>query len=80
MRDADPFLRGHLIALLFDLYAVHWRLQSDGANLLKVSSESQYLWPFFARKNGTAQDLPLRSIRRFALNRCPLADSGSFVS
>jgi hypothetical protein len=34
----------------------------------------------FARKNGTAQDLPLRSIRRFALNRCSLADSGSFVS
>jgi hypothetical protein len=23
MRDADPLPRGHLIALLFDLYAVH---------------------------------------------------------
>src|SRR5271168_1565954 len=27
MRDADPFSRGHLIALLFDLYVVHsWLL------------------------------------------------------
>jgi len=27
MRDAHPVVRGHLIALLFDLYAAHWRLQ-----------------------------------------------------
>src|SRR5580692_2779445 len=26
MRDADPFSRRHLVALLFDLYAAHWRL------------------------------------------------------
>src|SRR5579871_1292982 len=28
MRDADPLSRGHLIALLFDLYGVHWWLLS----------------------------------------------------
>jgi hypothetical protein len=27
MRDADPLSRGHLIALLLDLYAAHCRLQ-----------------------------------------------------
>jgi hypothetical protein len=32
-----------------------------------VCSESQDLWPFSIKENGTAQDHPLHSNRKFAL-------------
>src|ERR1700733_2691878 len=47
LRDADPLARGHLIALLFDLYGGHWCFPFDTLLITKIQrSESlARTWP-----------------------------------
>src|ERR1700683_5453379 len=49
LRDADPLTRGHLIALLFDLYGVHGWLLSIQCSLQIRHSESRSLARNFAQ-------------------------------
>src|SRR5471030_1673695 len=51
IRDADPLSRGHLVALLFDLYRVHWWLLSIRYSLqIRVPSPAPILKKFDRRQ------------------------------